>query len=66
MLQVLLVEPSNMVRQCLLHYLRRQGMQVCAVKSEEQAIAHLRLQGTSSGCAVHGQAAAVENQTSRT
>ena len=37
-----------MVRQCLLHYLRRQGMQVCAVKSEEQAIAHLRLQGTTS------------------
>lgn len=47
MLQVLLVEPNNLVRHCLILYLKKLGLDVRAVCSEDQAISCLRLQGIS-------------------
>ena len=44
-LQVLLVEPHDSVRHCMLLYLRAHGALVKAVCSEDQAVASLRLQG---------------------
>jgi hypothetical protein len=44
-LQVLLVEPHQSVRHCMLLYLRGNGAHVKAVCSEDQAISCLRLQG---------------------
>ena len=41
--QVLLVEPCDMVRQVLTLALRAWGTAVCAVKSDEEAISHLKL-----------------------
>jgi len=45
LLQVLLVEPHESVRHCMLLYLRANGALVKAVCSEDQAISCLRLQG---------------------
>lgn len=42
-LQALLVEPCDMVRQVLLLALRAWGMSICAVKTEDEAMSHLRL-----------------------
>lgn len=41
--QVLLVEPCDMVRQVLTLALRGWGTAVCAVKSDSEAISHLKL-----------------------
>lgn len=45
--QVLLVEPCDMVRQVLMLALRAWGISVCAVKTEEEAISHLNLRSAS-------------------
>lgn len=41
--QVLLVEPCEMVRHVLMLALRSWGTTVCAVKTVEEAMSHLRL-----------------------
>ncbi len=46
-MQVLLVEPCDMVRQVLMLALRAWGTSVCAVKTEEEAISHLNLRSAS-------------------
>ena len=45
MWQVLLVEPCEMVREVLALDMRAWGCAVCAVSSEQAAIARLRLRG---------------------
>ena len=45
MVQVLLVEPCDMVRQVNQLALRAWGTSVCAVKTEDEAISRLKLRG---------------------
>lgn len=47
-MQVLLVEPCDMVRQVNLLSLRVWGTSVCAVKTEDEAISKLKLRSESS------------------
>ena len=47
-MQVLLVEPCDMVRQVNLLSLRTWGTSVCAVKTEDEAISRLKLRSESS------------------
>ena len=60
MVQVLLVEPCDMVRQVNQLALRAWGTSVCAVKTEDEAISRLKLRGELHLACVAAACSAVE------